>query len=146
MIVKHSKKWYFWAKIIAKVAGFFFAFVPAFLAAIIMFPTIVVKETASTVSGVMTMASMFAIVPLVAVFIKNIKTPSASLVTTFLLIVVSAVFTAVYYAENSTRFGLMVVSITAAVSNVISTVLFKLSSVWDDLFKHCGEIYINPNS
>ena len=52
----------------------------------------------------------------------------------------------VYYAENSTRFGLMVVSITAAVSNVISTVLFKLSSVWDDLFKHCGEIYINPNS
>lgn len=142
MIVKHSKKWYFWAKIIAKIVGFFFAFVPAFLSAVIMFPTIVVKETTSTVSGVMTMASMFAIVPLVAVFIKNIKTPSASLVTTFLLIVIAFIFTAIYFAQNSTRYGLMIVSITAAISNVISTIFFKLSSIWDDLFKHCGEVYI----
>lgn len=141
--IRHSKKWYFWAKVIAKLAGMIFAFLPAFIATLIMFPTIVVKETTSTISGVAILASLFAIIPMISVFMKAIKTPSAPLLITIFLILLAAVFTAVYYAQESTRYGLMVVSITAAISNVIATVLFKLSSVWDELFKHCGEVYIN---
>ena len=142
MTVRHSKKFYFWAKIIAKAIGFVLAFVPAFIAAVTMFPTIVVKETTSTISGVTIMASLFAIIPLASVFIRLIKTPSASLIITFFLIVMAAIFTAMYNATESTRYGLMVVSLTAAISNVIATICFKLSSVWDELFKHCGEVYI----
>jgi glucose-6-phosphate-specific signal transduction histidine kinase len=84
--------------------------------------------------------SMF---PLVFVAYKQIKTPSATMMCTGMLIVLAVVFSLMYYAEESTRLGLMVVSITAASSNIISTILFKLSAMWDELFKHCGEVYVN---
>lgn len=142
-VIRHNKQWYFWAKIIAKVLGIVLAFVPAFISAIIMFPKIVVKETSSTISGVFILASLFAIIPMISVFMKALKTPSTPLVITIFLVVIAAIFTAVYFAKESTRYGLMVVSLTAAISNIVATVLFKLSSVWDELFKHCGEVYVN---
>lgn len=141
--IKHSKRWYFWAKIICKGAGIACAFLPALISTLFMFPNIVVTETKSTISGVAVLAGLFALIPLISVFLKAIKTPSTSLVTVIILILLASVFTALYYAQESTRYGLMIVSLVAAISNVIAAVLFKVASMMDDLFKHCGEVYVN---
>ena len=143
MTVRHSKNWYFWAKVIAKLLAVIFCFLPALIATLEMFPDIVVKNPESTISGLFISVLLIAIFPLVFVLYKQIKTPSATMFCTFMLIVLAAVFSLMYYAEESTRLGLMVVSITAAASNIISTILFRLSAMWDELFRHCGEVYVN---
>ena len=143
MTFRHSKRWYFWAKIIAKVFAVIFCFLPALIATIKMFPDIVVKKPESTLSGMFLGVLLISMFPLVFVTYKQIKTPSATMMCTGMLIVLAVVFSLMYYAEESTRLGLMVVSITAASSNIISTILFKLSAMWDELFKHCGEVYVN---
>ena len=143
MTIRHSKQWYFWAKIIAKVVAVIMCFAPALIATVIMFPDIVVRKAESTLSGVFLAVSLIAMLPLMFVLWKQIKTPSATMVCTLMLIILSVVFSLMYYAEQSTRLGLMVVSITASAGNIISTIAFKLAHIWDDLFKHCGEVYIN---
>ena len=143
MTFRHSKNWYFLAKIIAKVLAVILCFLPALIATLEMFPEIVVKKPESTISGLFLSVLLISIFPLIFVLYKQVKTPSATILCTFMLIVLAVVFSLMYYAEESTRLGLMVVSITAAVSNVISTVLFKLSAMWDELFRHCGEVYVN---
>ena len=143
MTVRHTKHWYFWAKVIAKILAVILCFLPALIATLEMFPEIVVKKPESTISGLFLSVLLISIFPLVFVLYKQVKTPSATMLCTFMLIVLAVVFSLMYYAEESTRLGLMVVSITAALSNVISTVLFKLSAMWDDLYRHCGEVYIN---
>jgi hypothetical protein len=143
MTLRHSKRWYFWAKLIAKTVAVVMSFLPALIATIVMFPDIVVKKSESTLSGVFLAVSLIAMFPLMFVLWKQIKTPSATMICTLMLVILAVVFSLMYYAEQSTRLGLMVVSITASAGNIISTIAFKLAHVWDDLFKHCGEVYIN---
>lgn len=143
MTLRHSKRWYFWAKIIAKIIAIVMSFLPALIATINMFPDIVVNKAESTISGVFLAVALIAMFPLIFVLWKQIKTPSATMVCTLFLIILSIVFSLMYYAEQDTRLGLMVVSITASVGNIISTIAFKLAHIWDELFKHCGEVYVN---
>lgn len=140
MTFKHSKKWYFWAKWIAYIAAWFMAIAPALIATVIAFPAVITHNSDSTVSVLFIVGVIVAVVPVLRVIFLAIKN-NTDLIPALILTVVAALFIAIQFAEPSTINGLTGVSITAAIGNIISVVGFKLSAAWDDLYKHCGEIY-----
>lgn len=142
MKIKHSKQWYFTAKIITKIAGIIFSFLPAVIATLILFPSLVKNDSDSTISGLFMLGVLLGGIPLLSALVKAFKTPSSMFVITTFLTLLAVVFTCMYFAQESTRYGLMVVSICASSGNIVATALFKLSAVYDELFKHCGEVYV----
>jgi hypothetical protein len=142
MKIKHSKQWYFTAKIITKIAGIIFSFLPAVIATLILFPSLVKNDSDSTISGLFMLGVLLGGIPLLSALVKAFKTPSSMFVITTFLTLLAVIFTCMYFAQESTRYGLMVVSICASSGNIVATALFKLSAVYDELFKHCGEVYV----
>ena len=142
MTIKHSKKWYFWAKIIAKAMGILLSFAPALIATVSLFPSLVTTNSNSTISGLFMLGVLLGGIPLLSALIKAFKTPSSMFVITTFLTLLAVIFTCMYFAQESTRYGLMIVSICASGGNIVATALFKLSQIYDELWKHCGEVYV----
>lgn len=140
MTFRHSKKWYFYAKWIARISAWGFAIVPALIATVIAFPAVVTSDSNSTVSVLFIIGVIVAAVPLLRVVLLAIKN-NTDIIPALVLTVVAVLFIAVQFAEPSTINGLTGISVTAAIGNLVSVVGFKLYKVWDDLYKNCGEIY-----
>lgn len=140
MTFKHSKKWYFWAKWISQISSWAAATIPALIATIIAFPSIVVRDSDSTVSGLFIVGVLVAAVPLLRVLFLAIKN-NTDIMPSLILTVIAVLFIAIHFASPETINGLTAVAITAAVGNIASVVGFRLSAMWDDLYKNCGQVY-----
>ena len=141
MTFKHSKKWYFWAKWISKIIGGTLCVLPALIATILNFPIMVTKNADSTVSLFFVIATIISCSALLAIVIKSFK-DNSTLSISVVLALITLVFVFVYKMEKSTIKGLAWVSGTAACGVVLAMLCFKLHDMWDDLYKHCGEVYV----
>jgi hypothetical protein len=142
MTFRHSKKWYFWAKWIAKILGGVFCVAPALLATVLNFPMMVTKNTDSTVSIVFIFAILISSFVVLHAMYKSFKN-NTLLSVSLILAVLCGVFICVWLMEKDTIKGFAWVSGCAAVGTLFAVVCFKLHDMWDDLYKHCGEVYVN---
>lgn len=141
MTFKHTKKWYFWAKIWAKVVGYIFCVCPALIATIINFPMMVTKNVDSTVSIPFVFAVIISLTVVLQAVIKSFKNDTLFAVAVVLAFI-TAVFVCMYHMEKQTIEGLAWVAGSGAVGTLVACGCFKLHALWDDLYKHCGEVYI----
>lgn len=141
MTFKHTKKWYFWAKWIAKAAGYIMCVCPALIATLCSFPMMVTSNADSTIS----IPFVFAIVLSLSVVLHGaIKSFQDN--TLFAVAVVLAFLTVLliclYNMEPVTIKGLAWVAGSGAVGTLFGCVGFKLHDIWNDLYENCGEVYI----
>lgn len=141
MTFKHTKKWYFWAKWIAKAAGYIMCVCPALIATLCSFPMMVTENADSTIS----IPFVFAIVLSLSVVLHGaIKSFQDN--TLFAVAVVLAFLTVLliclYNMEPVTIKGLAWVAGSGAVGTLFGCVCFKLHDIWNDLYENCGEVYI----
>ena len=137
--IKHSKSWYFNAKLIAYWVGMAFCVLPPLIAGIVKLPSIVVQKNAeSTLSGVFVLAIICAAVPIYKAVIKLVKSPNAAVICWILFGLIALVDT----MSPQTISALKAVFAFAAIGNTIGAICFKLSAMFDDLWKHCGQVDI----
>jgi uncharacterized membrane protein AbrB (regulator of aidB expression) len=142
MVFKHSKKWYFWASCIAWAVGALLCLLPPILATIINFPMMVTKNTDSTVSIFFILGILIAVAVVFQSVVKAFK--DNTLLSVFVVLVaITAVLIAGYNMEKETILGLIKVSCSAAGGTLFGLVSFKLHHFWNDLYKNCGEVYLN---
>ena len=136
--IKHSKEWYYNARLIAYWVGMAFCVVPTLIAGLWMLPVIVVKDADSTLSGVFVVVVVCAALPLYKALIKVMKSPNAAVICWVLF----ALMALVNSMEKSTIEGLTVVFAFAAIGNTLGAVCFKLSKEFEELWRHCGQVEV----
>ena len=141
MTFKHTKKWYFWAKWISKFAGYIFLVCPAIIATLINFPMMVTSNVESTISIPFVFAIGISLTVVLQMVIKSFKNDTLFAVAVVLGFI-CALFIFLYNMEPATIKGMAWVSGTGAVGTIIACGCFKMHSIWDDLYKHCGEVYV----
>jgi hypothetical protein len=141
MTFKHTKKWYFWAKWLAKIAGGIFAVLPALIATLINFPMMVTSNAESTISIPFVLAIMISLIVVLQIVIKSFKNNTLFAVAVVLAFI-TALFVGMYFMEKETIKGLAWVAGCGAVGTMIACACFKLHDLWDDLYKNCGEVYV----
>ena len=141
MTFKHSKKWYFWAKLLSKIAGYIFLVCPAIIATLANFPVMVTENVDSTISIPFVFAIMISLTVVLQAVIKSFKNNTLFAVAV-VLACITGVFICVYNMEQATIKGFAIVAGSGAVGTLIACACFKLHTIWDDLYRHCGEVYI----
>lgn len=141
MTFKHSKKWYFRAKWIAKILGCLFSFLPPLIATLINFPMMVSTNANSTISIVFFLAIGISLSVLVHYVVKSFKN-NALFSVAVVLLGITAIFMCTYFMQKDTIKGLAWVSGSAAFGILIATSCFALYNMWNDLYKNCGEVYV----
>jgi hypothetical protein len=141
MTFKHSKKWYFWAKWIAFGAGLIFLVCPALIATLANFPMMVTSNAESTISIPFVFALVLSLTVILQLMIKSFKNDTLFAVAV-LLVFVCALFSFLYNMEKETIKGFAIVAGTGAVGTLIACGCFKAHHIFDDLYRHCGEVYI----
>ena len=142
MVFRHSKKWYFWASWIAWAVGVLLCFLPPLIATIANFPAMVSRDAESTVSMVFVLGLIMSASLLILLVVKAFK-QNAALSVSVVLAVLCAVFVLGYNIEKETLLGLAWVAGSGAVGTLLGQVCFKVHAIWQDLYKNCGEVYIN---
>ena len=141
MTFKHTKKWYFWAKWIAKVAGYTMCVFPALLACLICFPSMVTENVDSTISIPAVLAAIIALTIVLQAVIKSFKNDTlfaVAIVQAFLTVI----FICMYNMEKATINGLAWVAGCGAFGSLIGCVCLKAYKLFDDLYKNCGEVFL----
>lgn len=141
MTFKHTKKWYFWAKWIAKAAGYIMCVCPALIATLCCFPMMVTENADSTISIPFVFAIVLSLSVVLQAVIKSFQNN-----TLFAVAVVLAFLTVLliclYNMEPVTIKGLAWVAGSGAVGTLFGCVGFKLHDIWNDLYENCGEVYV----
>lgn len=140
MTFRHSKRWYFYANIIACVLGVIFSFVPALIATLVNFPVMVTKNNESTISMLFIVILLIGATGLLYLLAKTVKKNPFLLVIVF-LIMLTVILIGVYNMEKETIYGLCWVAGSASIGCVLSCICFSLHKMWYDLYKNCGQIY-----
>lgn len=141
MTFRHSKKWYFWAKWIAMGAGYIFLVCPAIIATLINFPMMVTSNVDSTISIPFVFAIVLSLTVVLQMVIKSFKNDTLFAVAVVLAFI-CAIFAFIYKMEPDTIKGLAIVAGTGAGGTLIACGCFKMYHIFDDLYRHCGEVYI----
>lgn len=136
--IKHSKEWYYNARLIAYWVGMAFCVVPTLIAGILKLPVIVVKDANSTLSGVFVVVVVCAALPLYKALIKVMKSPNAAVICWVLF----GLMALVNSMEKTTIEGLTFVFAFAAIGNTLGAVCFKLSKEWENIWQHCGQVEV----
>ena len=137
--IKHSKSWYFNAKLIAYWVGMAFCVLPPLIAGLVKLPSIVVEKNAEgTLSGVFVLAIICAAVPIYKAVIKLVKSPNAAVICWILFGLIALVDT----MSPQTISALKFVFAFAAIGNTLGAICFKLSETFGELWKHCGQVEI----
>lgn len=134
--IKHSKEWYYNARLIAYWVGIAFCVVPTLIAGILKLPVIVVKDADSTLSGVFVVVVVCAALPLYKALIKVMKSPNAAVICWVLF----GLMALVNSMEKTTIEGLTFVFAFAAIGNTLGAICFKLSKEWENIWQHCGQV------
>jgi O-antigen/teichoic acid export membrane protein len=140
-VFKHSKRWYFWASLIVKIIGYFLSVFPAFIICLIEFPLLVSNDSDSTLSGLAVAVMLIALVPCLRVIFNALKN-NTRLLPAIVLSVISLIMLFMVACASDTRVGLMSVAITGAIGNWLAMICWKFYDVWYDLYRHCGEVYV----
>lgn len=140
MSFKHSRKWYFWASLIAAALGVLFAIIPAVVAILINFPVMVTKNSDSTVSMLFVVALIVPAIVLLYFVIKTLKT-NPFLIIVVALLIVTLLLSAVYKMEQQTILGLCNVAATETIGCGFTAVCFGLYKIWHSLYENCGQVY-----
>lgn len=140
-VFKHSKRWYFWASIIVRFIGCFLSVAPAVIACLIEFPLLVSNDSDSTLSGLAVAGILIATAPVIRVVFNALKN-NTKLLPALVLTIISAIMIFMVACEGNTRIGIMVVAITGSVGNWLAMICGKIYDVWYDLYRHCGEVYV----
>ena len=140
-VFKHSKRWYFWASVIVKGIGYFLSVVPAAIVCLIEFPLLVSNDSDSTLSGLAVAVMLIALVPVLRVVFNALKN-NTKLLPALVLTVISIIMIFLVACASDTRVGLMSVAITGAIGNWLAMICEKIYDVWYDLYRHCGEVYV----
>lgn len=138
MKIKHDKEWYYRAYILAYIVGMFLCIVPTLVAGVVGLPLIANKDATSTLSGVFVVVIITAAFPLYKAFIKLLKSPSVAVICWILF----ALLVLVGYMNAETLHGLTIVFLWAAIGNTLGVFSFKLSAIWEEKWKYCGEVFI----
>ena len=141
MTFKHSKKWYFWAKWIAFGAGCTFLVCPALIATVLNFPMMVTSNVESTISIPFVFAILLSLTVVLQVVIKSFKNNTLFAVAVVLAFI-CALLVFIYKMEPDTIKGLAIVAGTGAGGTMIACGCFKAHTIFDDLYRNCGEVYI----
>lgn len=141
MVFKHSKKWYFWASWIAWAVGVIFCVLPPIITTLIYFPSMVTKNTNSTISIFFVLGILISVSTILPYTVKALKNNSFLLVF-FVLLAITLLLVGVYYMEKKTILGLAWVSGSASVGVLFAMIAFKIGHIWNDLYKNCGEVYV----
>lgn len=141
MTFKHSKKWYFWMSLLAKFCGGVFCVAPALIATLLNFPMMVTENVDSTTSIPFVFGIVISLSVVLQVVVKSFKNNSLFAVAVVLAFI-TAVFICVYYMEKETIKGLAWIAGCGAVGVLIACGCFKLHAIWNELYKHCGEVYV----
>lgn len=136
--IKHSKEWYYNARLIAYWVGMAFCVVPTLIAGILKLPVIVVKDANSTLSGVFVVVVVCAALPLYKALIKVMKSPNAAVICWVLF----GLMALVNSMEKTTIEGLTVVFAFASIGNTLGAICFKLSKEFEELWRHCGQVEV----
>ena len=141
MTFKHTKKWYFWAKWLSKIAGYIFCVCPALIATLVNFPMMVTENVDSTISIPFVFAIVLSLTVVLQAVMRAFKNNTLFAVAVVLAFI-TAMFICVYKMEPDTIKGLAWVAGSGAVGTFIACGCFKLYDIWNDLYMHCGEVYI----
>ena len=141
MTFKHSKKWYFWMSLLAKFCGGVFCVAPALIATLLNFPMMVTENVDSTISIPFVFGIVISLSVVLQVVVKSFKNNTLFAVAVVLAFT-TAVFICVYYMERETIKGLAWIAGCGAVGTLIACGCFKLHSIWNNLYQHCGEVYV----
>lgn len=136
--IKHSKEWYYNARLIAYWVGMAFCVVPTLIAGLWKLPVIVVKDADSTLSGVFVVVVVCAALPLYKALIKVMKSPNAAVICWVLF----GLMALVNSMEKTTIEGLTFVFAFAAIGNTLGAVCFKVSKEFEELWRHCGQVEV----
>lgn len=139
--IRHSKEWYFKAKLITYWLGMAFCVIPTLIAGIAKLPVIVAKEAESTLSGVFVLTVICAALPLYKAIVKLVKSPNAAVICWVLFALMSLVKS----MTAQTIAGLTFVFAFAAIGNTIGAILFKVSKEFESLWKYCGQVEVIGN-
>ena len=141
MTFRHSKKWYFWASWIAWVVGAACCVLPPIIATVTNFPMMVTKNADSTFSIFFVMGLMIASIVALQAVIKAFKN-NTLLAVAIILAAICGVFVGGYYMEQETMRGLAIVAGSGSAGVLVGLICFKIHRIWNDLYKHCGEVYV----
>jgi hypothetical protein len=141
MTFKHSKKWYFWAKWISMLAGYIFLVCPALLATFFNFPMMVTENVDSTISIPFVFGVIISLTVVLQAVIKSFK-QNTLIAVAVVLAFITAVFICVYNMEKDTIKGFAIVAGCGAIGTLIACGCFKAYTIFNDLYMHCGEVYI----
>lgn len=114
---------------------------PALIATIINFPLMVTENVESTLSIPFAFAIMISLSVVLQAVLKAFKNNTLFAVSVVLAFI-TAVFICVYQMEKETIKGFAWVSGIGAFGVLCAVGFFKLHALWDDLYKHCGEVYV----
>lgn len=136
--IKHSKEWYYNARLIAYWVGMAFCIVPTLIAGLVKLPLIATHDADSTLSGVFIVVLVCAALPLYKALIKVMKSPNAAVICW----VMFGLMALVNSMEKNTIEGLTFVFAFAAIGNTLGAVCFKLSKEFEELWRHCGQVEV----
>ncbi len=136
--IKHSKEWYYNARLIAYWVGMVFCIVPTLIAGLVKLPLIATHDADSTLSGVFIVVLVCAALPLYKALIKVMKSPNAAVICWVLFGLIALVNS----MEKGTIEGLTFVFAFAAIGNTLGAVCFKLSKEFEELWRHCGQVEV----
>lgn len=140
--IKHSKQWYYNAKIIAYGVGMILCIFPTLIAGLIKLPIITKSTADSTLSGVFIVCLICCALPLYKAVIKFIKSPNAAVICWVFFLLMFFV----NKMSKETIAGLTVVFAFAAIGNTLGAIAFKLSDEFAELWKYCGEIHLDSTT
>jgi hypothetical protein len=118
-----------------------FCVVPALIATLACFPMMVTSNRDSTLSMTFVIAIMISLLVILNAVIKSFKNKTLFSVS-LILAGLTAVFIGAWVMEKDTIKGLAWVSGCASVGVMLGCACFRLHDMWNDLYKHCGEVYV----
>lgn len=114
---------------------------PALIATLCSFPMMVTENAESTISIPFMFAIMLSLAVVLQMVMKSFKNDTLFAVAVVLAFV-TALFIFVYNMEKETIRGFAWVAGSGAVGTLIACAAFKMHDVWDELYKNCGEVYL----
>lgn len=123
MKITKSKRFYYWAWIIAYVVAWVACVLPALIAGVINLPIVAVKEAETTLTGSFIIVIAVCAYPIIKGVLKALKSPSAWLI----LWICTGLIFALYKVPHETLGAMCTVFFCAAIGNTVGAILFWLS-------------------
>lgn len=138
MKITRSKEWYAKARIATRVCAWLCCVIPTALIALLKIPSIFTEQPTQTLTGSGIIVIACLAYPIMKGFLMIFKNPSAWLI----MWVLAITSLALYNLSRETLNALVWVFFAAAIGNSAGAILFKLSEIYTEKWKFCGQIQV----